>query len=224
VGLCSEDRHIEDAETDADILYLRAASRIRASDPGWIEGRAVQNREFTTGQPAAPGASVSIKQAIRNATPKHFLIPASGAYRTPPLAPGQYEITFHSQILGRGAADVEEQPVIAHPGGCTVVNGSFETFAGIDGHVLGTDRKPSRNVRVELGEVRPTGEVRRMSNVWSNTSADGQFHLERIPLGRFVVGVNIGGTPRENEPFDPVYAPGTQSAARAQVLVITPNK
>ncbi|MCC6538524.1 MAG: hypothetical protein IT162_13290 [Bryobacterales bacterium] len=228
VGACSEDRVISNADTDADILFFRAASRIRPSDPGWIEGRVVQNFDLVSrlaNLPAAPGVTIDIQPHPERsfAGGSQIAVPATGTYRTALLPPGQYVLQFASRLLGKGTPIRGEEPVTVHPGGCTVVNAWFETLATIDGRVLGADGKPTGGVRVELGAVAANGAIRRVPNVWANSAADGRFHLERVPLGFFLVGANIDGVPRASEPFDPVYAPGTQDRTRARLFEVKPK-
>jgi hypothetical protein len=221
VGGCSPTRSVRD--DDDDLIYLRSAGNIRPQDDGWLEGRSVQNfsmfsqfADFV----AAPNAiltftSRSGERAVATSN-------SSGAYRLGPIHPGVYAFSANNPLLGE--AGIPDTQVAVPPGGCSVVNVSFDSRSSIEGRVVDATGKPAPNIRVELGELLPSGKVRNVPHTWANTDKNGAFTIQRAPVGRIVLAANLNGAPTEQMPFDPYYAPGTHRLEAARLFFVKPGE
>ncbi len=208
VGVCGPMRIIAQPSTDPDLLYLREARRFTPATPGWVEGRAVLPERSGRLSEFLPAPGVTVKIASDRLRVQHSVtVPANGYFRSPLLAPGLYTIAPRSSVLGAPQHFTQTKEQV-FPGGCVVANASFETRAVIRGKVFDAQGKPAPGVHVESAELTPGAKTHGPARTWTETSPDGTFLLEQLPLGPVVVGANLNGAPTQYKPYDPTYAPG----------------
>jgi hypothetical protein len=213
VGGCDPTRIVE--PDDPELAYLRAGPK----GDGWIEGRVVQNYPTYSFRDAIPvrDAVLSIRApGFENTVP----IGADGTFRVGSVPPGTPTVTIRSETLGVAKL---RSAVRVPPGGCAVVNASFETNSTISGKVIGPDGKPAAGIRVELGELRSSGKPHVVPQTWANTDERGDFEISNVPVAPVVLAANLNGAPSTRMPFDPVYVPGVQELSAAQVFRVPVN-
>jgi len=223
VGVCNPTTTVEDQ--DPDLAFLRSSANGSLPRDGWIEGRAVQNfswpyrfAEFV----AAPETVFTVTSFSGSRTAG---IQADGTFKIGPVPPGGYAIAIQSSILGNGKFRLSEPRIEVPSGGCAVANASFETASTISGKVLDVGGRPVPRVRLELGELQPSGgKIRVVPGTWSDTDRDGNFKISNAPVGRIVLAANLNGAPTTRMPFDTVYVPGTQYVSAARVFAVQPGQ
>ena len=221
VGGCNPTRTIRD--NDPDMAFLRSTSRRGAIGNGWIEGYALQNigwlSKFSE-YVAASDTTFTLTSRLHKGWTAAVL--PDGTFKIDAVPPGVYEVTAQSPVLGKGII-VGPPGVEVPPGGCALVQASFQTNSSISGRVLNADGKPAPDVRLEFGELQTGGKVRDLPNNWAESDKDGNFKLIDVPFGRIVVATNLNGAPTSGSPYEPFYVPGTHVALAARVFTIKPN-
>lgn len=221
VGVCSPTRTIRG--NDPDVAFLRSISKYGAVGNGWIEGRALQNIGFLSlfsEYVAASDAKFTVTS--RSHESRTATVLPDGIFKIAAVPPGVYEVTAQSPVLGKGRV-LGSPGIEVPPGGCALVQASFQTHSTISGRVLNADGKPARNLRLEFGELQTGGKVRDLPGNWANSDEDGNFKLTDVPYGRIVIAVNLNGAPKSGTPYEAFYAPGTHNALAARVFTIKPN-
>jgi hypothetical protein len=209
-------------EGDEDVTYLRAAGNIGPRDSGWVEGRAIQNFfEFQNYADfvGAPNAILTLSSPSGDRA--NVTTDSTGGYRLNGVPPGKYTLSARSPVLGD--ATISDPKVEVPAGGCLMANIEFATRASIAGQVVDVNGKPAPGVQLSLGELLPTGELRKLLFYSCTTDKRGRFAIHRVPIGRIVVAANLMGVPTKEMPFDPYYVPGTHAVEGAQVFSVKPD-
>lgn len=105
--------------------------------------------------------------------------------------------------------------------GCVSVEFVLSADNSISGKVIGANGTLMPRVCLELIPVnapeRPTG---RTSDVFDCTEADGSYKLDQMPPGEYLIVANFHNKISSDEPFPPVYYPGTFERKEATVITM----
>ena len=137
-----------------------------------------------------------------------------GIFRIDRIPVGKYSIdaSLHGYETRRN-----DYSVSVPENACGELNLSMSTASRIAGTILQSDGSPARNVTVELSRVE-NGKLG-----WPNSSVSnngGRFEFRRVPLGAYVLGVNVVRGANSEVPYPPRYYPDATSSASAERIEI----
>jgi hypothetical protein len=197
------------AEAGADLAWLRGEKKTR------VYGRVVQTEpSWRLRDEATPlaGARVTLRDG---ATERAVNSGEDGGFSFDGIRPGEYTLT---------ASRYGWWPVVANgvevaAGGCAYRALYSRTAGEMTGVVLRHDGVPARGVAVEL--LRLGANAHTLS---ARTDDAGRFALEGVPVGEFVLGVNLRNPMTAGAPWPARYFPGVDSEAGARVFRTRPNE
>jgi hypothetical protein len=221
VGMCSPSRPVRD--DDPDLAYLRLAAEGQAGTTGSIQGVAVQDarRPFSFSD-FLPVARATITAS--NASRSWITTTATdGSYRIAELPPGKYTLSIANPDFGVGKFIRIDPNVEVVAGGCVVAGASFDASGTITGTVLNHDGQPASGVRIDLGVVNGDEKIKLIRGTWTYSDVSGGFMLQKVPVGRIVVGVNISSSPTSDLRFEPTYVSDATTATAARIFTLKPD-
>jgi hypothetical protein len=211
-----------------DLLYLRrlpdSAQQTRIS--GVIE---YLKSDPEKGTPSTPINGVKLKIIGEQRTAEVYT-DRKGIYEIYGLPPGEYLIkpeappgwTENFPIRASNADDSEGEGVKVEltEKSCAELNFSFHLDAetSIAGKVRGADGHPLPNVLLGL---QPKGKRALQSWQFVSTSPQGDYRLESIPPGEYLIVVNGNGDISSYAPFLKAYYPGVFKEENADIVRVT---
>jgi hypothetical protein len=161
-------------------------------------------------RPGLPGVEITASKNGRTyATSSDF----TGSYSLQVPESGEYEVA--AKLAGHAAAHPTYE-LDAAPDSCKELNLGMWTASHLTGHVIGADGKPAGGIAVQLAPV----SERRNSTPQAKTDITGKFEFTNIPLGDYIIGVNITGL-NSKLPYDTRFYPGVPERSAAGVVKIT---
>jgi hypothetical protein len=142
-----------------------------------------------------------------------------GEYEFGGLPGGVYEA---SADLVDGPADQRQRRFTLVSGGCSRQNFLGVTVGRIAGRLIDSDNQPVPNVLVEIKGVPPTPDPRLVFSRF--TDAEGRFIHEMLPMGEYLLGVNLRSPPNKRDwygkraPFERSFFPGVTVRNEARIL------
>jgi hypothetical protein len=222
-SMCGRSRPTKYAAND--LLYLRrlpkSAQQTRIS--GVIAYLKSDPEKVTTSTPIS-GAKVEIIGEQRTA---EVYTDRNGIYEIYGLPPGEYLINpeapagwtenFPIRVTDAAYSEVESAKVELAEKSCAELNFSFHLDAktSIAGKVRGADGRPLPNVRLGL---QPIGKRALQSWQFVSTSLQGDYRLENIPPGEYLIVVNGHGDISSYAPFLKAYYPGVFEEENAEIV------
>jgi carboxypeptidase family protein len=213
-GVCGRSRQIKYAAND--LLYLRKlpASAEQTRISGVIE-YLKSDPEKGTISTAISGVKLKIIGKKRTA---EVYTDQNGIYEIYGLPPGEYMIKLEAlpeRIKGDltdAGAEVELMEK-----GCAELNFSFHLDAGtsIAGKVRSAEGNPLPNVLLGL---QPKGKRALQPWQFVYTNNQGDYRLENIPPGDYLIVVNGNGDISSYAPFSKAYYPGVLKEANADIV------
>ena len=224
-GVCGRSRLTTNAAND--LLYLQklpdSAQQPRIS--GVIEDLRSDPEKGIIGTPLK-GIKLEIvgKEQIAEVSTDR-----DGVYEVYGLPPGQYLVKprvppewlesfqIRAQAVKPGASEDESFKVELTETSCVELNFPFllDTETSLAGTVRDADGRPMPDVRVSL---QPKGG--RMLPPWqfAFTNLQGDYRLEKIPRGEYLIVVNSNGDHSSSAPFTRIYHPGVFNEESASIL------
>ena len=214
IPACGRSMLLENAADD--LLYLRglptSAQKTRLAGV------------LKTGQ-SKPLMGVKVKLIGERQTTEAFT-DKNGVYEAYGLAPGKYTIEpeiplnlelYFAIVAGEPdpAAGRRQNRVILKEKSCGGVSFYFTENTFVKGTVFSVDGRPMRNVCVTLW--RKDKPVER-SFLFDCTDEQGQFKIDKVDLGDYLLIANDDGRISSDEPFPAVYYPGVLEKEKATVL------
>lgn len=199
----------EVAGAGADLEWLRGKKesrvygRVVQTEPGW---------RFRDEGTALAGARVTLRDGAMEWVASSQ---EDGAFSFEGIPAGVYVLTASRY----GWRTVVEDGVGVAAGGCAYRALFARTGGGMAGTVLRHDGVPARGVTVEL--LRVGAKAHTLS---ARTDDAGRFALEGVPVGEFVLGVNLRNPMSAAAPWPARYFPGVDSEAGARVFRTRPNE
>jgi hypothetical protein len=100
----------------------------------------------------------------------------------------------------------------------------MQTNAGISGVVRRADGTPAKNVELDLIDAEEgyrslTGKLKMIK-----TGENGEFSIDHLPSGRFLLGVNIEECEDYPDQTPPTYYPGVAARSDATAMELQPNE
>lgn len=202
-----------------DVAWLRQWSRGKTTTR--IYGRVLEHYSMFFLPPRQelplPGAKIQIQGAGKTYV---AVSGGSGQYSFDHVAPGRYKFTvtldkYHFPHQGL-AVDVAR-------GACAEINPGLFTTGQLAGLAVGPDGTPVSGVRLQLGRLHSSGKLELQPHLHVRTNSNGQFRMDELPSGDFLLGVNLDQRPPTREtPYPPVYFPGTRVRNAAVLLHLAP--
>jgi hypothetical protein len=225
-SMCGRSRPTKHAAND--LLYLRRlpASAQQTRISGVIEYLKSDPEKGTT---STPISSAKLKIIGEQRTAEVYT-DRNGIYEIYGLPPGEYQIkpearpgwTANFPTQAGNADDSEGEDVVVEltEKGCVEMNFPFHLDAetSIAGKVRGADGHPLANVLLGL---QPKGKRALQSWQFVSTSLHGDYRLERIPPGEYLIVVNGNGDISSYAPFLKAYYPGVFKEENADIVQVT---
>ena len=103
--------------------------------------------------------------------------------------------------------------------GCAGADFYAQLDGQISGRVVDADGRPAANVKVD---VIPADEAASPSPQakWRYTDHEGNYKIDWVPPGRFLLGVNLVGSQSDRCPYPRTYYPGAADHAGATVVEV----
>jgi hypothetical protein len=213
-GLCSRTRPLSDG--GVDVAFARAfASR---PSGGEIFGKAeryqveIATHDWTDKRPIANAKVIVTSGSIV----KETMTGGDGRYRFSGLLPGPYtvEIQFSPELSPQRLRQVE---VLDR--GCAEIN----YYATLDGRIQGrlVDQAGKRGgiATVDLVPLVSIGE-KRPRRFWTISDERGDFEFKDLPPGQYIMGLNVGDTPDQDDPYQTTYYPATHDPNAATIFTL----
>jgi hypothetical protein len=139
---------------------------------------------------------------------------SQGGFTIRGLMPGKYDL----RAIRFGYQSVRSSyPVNVPRGGCARVSLSMFSSSSISGKISNPDGQPVQGVKVELA-LMEDGGMQLAKETTSNE--EGRYEFNRIPVGDYVLGVNLFQGLNSRLPYPARYFPGVASRELATVLRI----
>jgi len=229
-GICGRSRPIEHAGDDLLFLQGLPASAQRSRISGILTSYRDDPEKGMTGVPIV-GTRVKI---IGKEQTHEVFTDKNGVYEIYGLSPGEYVIRPDTPPglktgmplpigdTGGSSNDTadERAKIKLEERSCEEMNFPFHLDAdtSISGKVLSTDGRPLRNVCLSL---QPKGK--HVSETWRFDCTDehGDYKLETIPPGEYIIVVNYKNRISGDAPFPRAYYPGVFDQEKAAVIQLT---
>lgn len=213
-GICSRTRPLSEAAEDLD--YFRSIPP--AGSGSSITGRVIKQlialadeNQFTTSY--VGGVKITAEGGGRRA---ETTTDQEGRYRIAGLAPGRYKVRAD---LPPNLNDAPEYEVEVADRGCAGADFYAQLDGEISGRVLDADGRPAVNVKVDLipadGAASASPPAR-----WRYTNHEGDYKIDWVPPGRFLLGVNLVGSQSGRCPYPRTYYPGAADPTGATVVEV----
>jgi hypothetical protein len=219
---CGNTRPIEDA--GSDIEYLREL-RERQFKP-FIAGSVLRHYEGSQYEVEThldgsfrglAGARIEIKNALGTTT---LTADAKGRFRAENVVPGKYVLTAESP----GYRLKQPYAVEVPQDGCGIAHMGMQTNGGISGIVRRVDGTPAKNVELDLIDAEDGYRSITTKLKMIKTGLHGEFSIDHLPSGRFLLGVNIEECERYPDQTPPTYYPGVATRSDATVIELQPDE
>jgi len=169
------------AKAQEQIETLRRLKTV--GDLGILRGSVERGPRFLDGE-AVPNAHVLAARASDHAQ-FSAITNDKGQFEFEPLAPGKYKLS----VDPIGSFQPDDASVSVRPGSCWDVALSRSPHAQISGHVKHSDGSPVPEVAVIIIYEDGSG----FNTITSD--AHGYFHSDGMVPGKYVVGINLPGSP-----------------------------
>jgi hypothetical protein len=210
VGPC--DPVIPIAEAGDHLTYLRNLLAHNVATEVYGEVYVWEN--FWSGKSSQPMPSVRITFTSENGT-FDTISDALGRFRRN-LRSGNYEVGADVPgYMDRSGA----MSFTLAPESCAEVSVSLEYNGTIEGRAVDDHRNPATGAAVSLLDATTNDEV---SLAW--TGADGEFSLNGIAPGDYVLGLNVGPLPDVNRPYAATFYPSEPRREFAQKIHLEPGQ
>ncbi len=132
-----------------------------------------------------------------------------GRYVFEGLSPGTYELDADLP-KGWSRGGLPRSMTLKSMRSCEQADISTAIDGRLSGHVVGTDGQPLARVQVDAalldGLRRPAASMASPASVM--TDAQGRFELERLPPGRYIVGIHLTRAANDHAPYRFTAYPG----------------
>lgn len=202
----------------AAATWLESLSR--PSIGGTIYGSVIrQDRSMEFGKPSPPRQPLDdIPIALDGPDGERRAIVRAGQYRFDGLPPGEYVIRAELPAgLWRPAQPITAS--LAHPRACAERNVATAINGRITGLLLHADGTPAVHVLVEATPADSDLDGLRLAIQFGHTNEDGRFEIDRLPPGRYMIGVNLRDSVLPSAPYPRTLLPGTSPGLPAIVTL-----
>lgn len=145
-------------------------------------------------------------ETVVDSTGKYEIKVPAGRYEIIPVFPEYAQI----RELGSYKTEIEVQA-----NGCAKADFIAENKAKISGKLISSDGKPLKDLDVEL--------INSATKEWTTsatTDSEGNFSLEGIPAGKYLIAVNKEISPHAESPYPTFYYPKAYNRASAKIFEI----
>jgi 5-hydroxyisourate hydrolase-like protein (transthyretin family) len=133
------------------------------------------------------------------------------------LKPGTYELI--TEMPGYMDREGTTDFTLAQDS-CAEIAIPFEYNGVIEGRVVDSRGKPAPNVAVSL--LDPAADDDEVNFTW--TGADGEFSLQKIAPGDYVLGFNVGPLPNKESPYAATFYPSAADRDAAATIHLGPGQ
>ncbi|HXM50089.1 MAG TPA: hypothetical protein VN956_19770 [Pyrinomonadaceae bacterium] len=103
--------------------------------------------------------------------------------------------------------------------GCAREDFFAQNDSRITGHVFKPDGTAMAKAHVELMPLERNA-IQRLSGDETWADEKGEYELEKIPAGRYLLGINLSSSPDDEQPYPRTFYPGVTDRSRATVIEI----
>ena len=162
------------------------------------------------------GAKVKIKSDTGNWS---TISDSTGAFLFEPVKPGKYDVDATLagyRLRWKPQVDVDQST-------CGYRDLSLEASGGLSGTVVNREGKPLTGVSLVVARMK--GKEETFPPIHHDESrVDGSFLYRGLPVGDYLVGVNLDTAPNVDTPYPKTYAPGVPNRSEARLFHLGPSQ
>jgi hypothetical protein len=219
---CGNTRPVEEAGSDIQYLRETLAHKFKPFVAGSIlrhysKSQYAVERGLDGPPRGIGGARIKIQGAAQT---WNLVGDEEGQFRLNDVEPGRYTIT--PNVVGYETEKITTVDVPRN--GCGIANIGMFTNASISGVVHRADGTPAPYVELDLIDVDP--KYRAITNRLQmiKTTKNGEFYIDHVPSGQFLLGINIMESSRFPDQTPPTYFPGVEDRSSAKTITLVPNE
>lgn len=216
-NICTRTTPLDDAEEDLNFLRTmpRKGSGVRIYGTVVAALKDPKSSDWRTPKPLS---GITVK-AVGKRTVDAWTN-ADGQYELTGLHPGKYKVYAEvPDYYHRGSYWVREIEVADR--GCAQEDFFAESDSRITGRVLRLDGTGLPKATVEMMPLDAEDRaIRRLGLDMDYANDKGEYELEKVAPGRYLLGINLTSSPDKESPFPRTFYPGTTDRSKATVLEI----
>ncbi|MEQ1643950.1 MAG: hypothetical protein ABL959_10940 [Pyrinomonadaceae bacterium] len=216
-NICSRTRRVSEASEDLDFLRKLPApgSGIRIFGSISEEVKDFFEDDWRQYKPV-PGVRLSIQQIGGAKRKRELVTDADGKYEVKGLPAGQYQVLPTVPRKSK-TSRYGLEPFEVRDRGCRQQNFVFQNDSRIVGRLVDAKKRLLKDVWVEL--IPAYGPLPNNPDR-TTTDDDGAFEFDELPVGSYILAVNLTSAPDDEAPFPTTYFPNTASRAAAMILEV----
>jgi len=224
VRACDRSTGVENAPDDLMYLQGLPASAQKTRISGVLEHYEEDPVKGFTRIDNIIGAKVKITGAQKT---YEAYTDKNGVYEIYGLAPGQYLVEPETPIglkirfpiyYGETVSDKKTEKALLKEKSCATVDFVFSSDTSVSGKLYGADGRALPKVCLNL---MPKDKTVASNWIFDCTDEQGNYKMDEIPPGQYIIVVNDDGKISSYEPFPTAYYPGVFEKEKATVLTIT---
>jgi hypothetical protein len=218
---CGATRPVEEASADIQYLRERQAGTFRP----FIAGSVLRHYSGSpyaveSGLDGPPRGLAGANVEIQGETRRRLQTDDQGKFRVDDVKPGRY--TIREDFPGYKSKGTQLVDVPAN--GCGIAHVGMFTNSSISGVVKRADGTPAIGVELDLVDKDPRYRSMTETLEMIKTGSHGEFFMDNLPSGEFLLGINIRESTRYPDQTPPTYFPGVPDRNSASVIALAPNE
>ena len=215
-NICTRTRLLANAEEDLEFLRNLPRKGTGARIYGSVAAGLKDPKSSAWRSPTPlEGVTVKIEGPQRTFD---AMTDSKGEYELTGLAAGSYQV--HAVVPDYYRQDEYwMRKIELNDRGCAREDFFAQNDSGITGHVFKPDGTPLAKAHVELMPVEREA-IQRLGGDETWADEKGEYELEKIPPGRYLVGINLSSSPDDAQPYPRTFYPGVTDRSRATVIEI----
>jgi hypothetical protein len=215
-NICTRTRLLANAEEDLEFLRNLPRKGTGARIYGSVAA-ALKDPKSSAWRTPTPLEGVTVKIEGPQRT-FDAVTDSKGEYELTGLPAGSYKV--HAVVPDYYRQDEYwMRKIELNDRGCAREDFFAQNDSGITGHVFKPDGTPLAKANVELMPVEREA-IQRLSGDETWADEKGEYELEEVPPGRYLLGINLSSSPDDEQPYPRTFYPGVTDRSRATVIEI----
>lgn len=142
----------------------------------------------------------------------------SKSYQLELLLPLNYTFDKGSYVMFASSQNWETRTFDLTNKGCKQEDFDLINDSRLSGKVTDLDRLGLAKATVQLIPINSSDKLTQEELYDTETNENGQFDLKNIPVGKYLLGINLAKSPDEHQPYQKTFYPGTTDRKKAAVI------